>query len=60
MAELKAKAKAEVKVKFKKLIKGAFGFNGETYEGSTIELTVEDAKHDRIVHAVKCGLLEKI
>lgn len=45
-------------VTFKKKIKGAFGFNGQTFKGSTFELTGEEASHDKIKNAIKNGLIE--
>lgn len=46
-------------VKFKKTIKGAFGFRGKTYNG-IVELTEEEAEDNRIKHAISTGLLEKL
>ena len=43
---------------FKKKIKGAFGFNGQTFQGSTFELSSEEASHDKIKNAIKNGLIE--
>ena len=45
-------------VAFKKLIKGAFGFNGNTFKGSTFELSGKEANHPKIRNAIKCGLIE--
>ena len=45
-------------ITFKKKIKGAFGFNGQTFKGSTFELTGEEASHDKIKNAIKNGLIE--
>jgi hypothetical protein len=45
-------------VTFRKNIKGAFGFNGQTFTGSTFDLTVEEAAHGKIKNAIKNGLIK--
>jgi acylphosphatase len=54
------KEKAQDTVTFKKLIKGAFGYNGKTFKGSTFELSLEDAECPRIKHAIKCKIIEVV
>lgn len=46
-------------VVFKKLIKGPFGFNGKTFQGSTFELTAKEANHPKIKTAIKGQLICK-
>ena len=48
----------ESPVTFKKLIKGAFGFNGQTFRGTSFELTSEEAKHKKIQNAIANGLIK--
>jgi hypothetical protein len=45
-------------VTFRKNIKGAFGFNGQIFTGSTFDLTVEEAAHGKIKNAIKNGLIK--
>ena len=47
-----------VPVTFKKLIKGAFGFNGQTFKGSTFDLTADEASDIKIKNAIKHGLIK--
>lgn len=44
-------------VKFKKLIKGAYGFNGQEFRGN-FELSGDEAKHPKIKRAIELGILE--
>jgi len=46
-------------VKFQKLIKGAFYFNGHLVKGASFELTEEEAKDKRILNAIKNGVISK-
>lgn len=47
-------------VKFKKIIKGSFGFNGVEYKGSIIELSKKESENKRIKRAVELNILQPI
>jgi len=49
----------EKTVRFKKLIKGAFYFNGHLVNGFRFELTKEESEDKRILNAIKNGVIAK-
>ena len=54
------KAKTKTKT-FLNMRKGVVAVNGvELKPGERIELSIEQAEHARVVHAVKCGLLSEV
>ena len=61
MSEVRqAKVKQATK-KFRNIRKGVVAVNGvELKAGAIIELSIEQAEHARVVHAVKCGLLSEV
>jgi len=49
----------DLKVKFRKKIKGLFGFKGKVFAGE-FELSAREAKHPKISTAIAIGLIEKV
>jgi len=47
-------------VKFKKIIKGVYGFNGREFRGSIVELSKEEANSKKIKRALELNILQKM
>ena len=61
MSEVRqTKAKPTTK-KFRNMRSGVVAVNGvELKAGAIIELSIEQAGHARVIHAIKCGLLSEV
>ena len=61
MSEVRQTKVKQTTKKFRNIRKGVVAVNGvELKAGAIIELSIDQAEHARVAHAVKCGLLSEV